>query len=246
MWRHTKKAVSEDEKNLFIPPKRESAVEIVINWVKDLLLKGNLSPGDRLPTEMETSKKLNISRGSIREAIKILSAFGIVEIKRGNGTYVSHPFKKQMVDPLLLNLILTSPKSEELIELRELIELGIVPLIIRNAETEDLKRVEKIHIRMEKMVKEKIDDIHVLAVCDLKFHKALGCATKNILIEKIYEFILELFFPYIEKTYEKERTGRNALRMHKPILDSFLKKDYYAAVKATKNSISEWRKLFSS
>ena len=74
--------------NLFTAVKRESAVDIVINNIKQLLIDRRLLPGDKLPSELEISEGLGVSRGSVREAMKILSAFGLVDIKVGNGTYV--------------------------------------------------------------------------------------------------------------------------------------------------------------
>ncbi len=68
--------------------KRESAVDIVVNAIKEMLVTRELRPGDRLPTEIEISEGLGVSRGSVREAMKILSAFGLIDIRVGNGTYV--------------------------------------------------------------------------------------------------------------------------------------------------------------
>lgn len=74
--------------NLFEASKRESAVDLVVNSIKQLLMERTLKPGDKLPSELEISEELRVSRGSVREAMKILSAFGLVDIRVGNGTYV--------------------------------------------------------------------------------------------------------------------------------------------------------------
>ena len=66
--------------------RRQSAVDIVVNNIKQLLIDRKLKPGDRLPNELEISEGLCVSRGSVREAMKILSAFGLVDIRVGNGT----------------------------------------------------------------------------------------------------------------------------------------------------------------
>ena len=69
--------------DLFQVPQRRSSVDTVIDTIQELLLSKQLKPGDKLPNEIELTKSLSISRGSIREAMKILSSYGIVEIKRG-------------------------------------------------------------------------------------------------------------------------------------------------------------------
>ncbi|MFR8544323.1 MAG: FadR/GntR family transcriptional regulator [[Clostridium] scindens] len=63
--------------------KRESAVDIVVNNIKQLLIDRRLKPGDKLPSELEISEGLGVSRGSVREAMKILSAFGLIDIRVG-------------------------------------------------------------------------------------------------------------------------------------------------------------------
>ena len=65
---------------LFRANKRESTVDIVVNNIKKLLIERKLKPGDRLPNEVEISEAMNVSRGSVREALRILTAFGLKNI----------------------------------------------------------------------------------------------------------------------------------------------------------------------
>jgi hypothetical protein len=67
----------------------QSAVEFVVSSIKQLIIGGDLVPGDRLPSENEMTKLLSVSRSSLREAKKVLSMLGVVEIRRGDGTYVT-------------------------------------------------------------------------------------------------------------------------------------------------------------
>ncbi|MFQ7553011.1 MAG: FadR/GntR family transcriptional regulator [Blautia marasmi] len=100
--------------NLFEASKRESAVDIVVNSIKQLLMERRLKPGDKLPNELEISEGLGVSRGSVREAMKILSAFGLVDIRVGNGTYVCETPGNELIDSLLFSFLyptLTFPIS---------------------------------------------------------------------------------------------------------------------------------------
>lgn len=105
-----------------------SSVDYVVNSIKDLLLTKKVLPGDRLPPEMELSRMLSVSRGSVREAMKILSALGIVEVKRGDGTYVSNRGGEVLFDPLLFSLIVSQPSFDELKELRLILEMNVIRL----------------------------------------------------------------------------------------------------------------------
>jgi len=231
------------DKDLFKAPKRKSSVNIVIETIEQLLLSRSIKPGDRLPNEMELTKSLSTSRGSIREAMKILASYGIVEIKRGDGTYVSKSLTKRLFDQLLFQLILSDHDKQRLIELRELIEIGIVRIVILNATEEDLRAIQDSYDRMEQQVRDHVHDAKLLTGCDLDFHLAIAHATKNDLIEKIYGFTLELFAPSIEDTKRDEQSGPTSLQLHKKILEGLVARDQKKTEQAVKESIDSWIQL---
>lgn len=230
-------------KQLFTPKKRETAVVTVINTIKDLILKKEILPGDKLPSETELSEQLGFSRGSIREAMKILSAFGVIQIRRGDGTYVANQITDSMINPLIFSLILTEANTKELVELRELMEFEVARLIIKNAKDEDLECIHKAFIKMKDLTEKGNEDMDLLVQCELEFHKAMGLATRNQLVEKIYDFVLEFFAPYIRKTFENKEKGWNALRLHQQIIEALMAKDLEKTLKAIKESIEAWQQL---
>ncbi|MFW6138356.1 MAG: FadR/GntR family transcriptional regulator [Spirochaetota bacterium] len=229
---------------LFKAEKRESAVDRVINSIKEALIKGKIHPGDRLPPETELSRGLAVSRGSVREAMKTLSAFGIVEIRQGNGTYISRSDEHVIFEPLLFSLVLNKENLKEITELRELLEIEIVKLVCCNAEEQDLREIEQTVRAMESII-EKNDDNQLdrLPQVDLAFHRALGRATKNRLVEKIYYFVMDFFTPSIEMTHKKQQKGRKALRDHKNIYGALSEHNLEKAIKAVENSIQSWKSL---
>ncbi|WHH58152.1 FadR/GntR family transcriptional regulator [Petroclostridium sp. X23] len=234
-----------DKSNLFTPQKKESAVDLVINNIKKLLLTKHLMPGDRLPNELELSKNLQVSRGSIREAMKILSAFGIIDIRQGDGTYIAESPNKVLFDPLLFNLILAQSDFNELMELREIMEFEVIRLIIKNADEDAIKLIENAYLDMETKINSSVKDPVVLSKSDLEFHYALGKATKNKLVEKIYTFIMDFFMPSIEITHEAQKTGLSALHTHKKILDALMERDLEKAIDSIFESIKVWQQLYS-
>ena len=225
---------------IFKAGQRKSAVDSVIETVRDLLLTKQLKRGDRLPNEMELTKKLSTSRGSIREAMKILSSFGIVEIKRGNGTYIAQSMSNRLFDHLVFQMILSDTDKKKLMELRELIEVGIIKIVIANARDEDIAAVREEYSRMAERVEAQESDPAVLTELDLRFHRAVGMATKNELIRKVYDFTLDLFAPSIQKTHEKPDKGRNALDHHRKILAGIEARDRERAEAAVEDSIQQW------
>ena len=229
----------------FRAPKRESTVESVIRRVKNLLVNKSLKPGDKLPNENDLSESLNVSRGSVREAMKILAAYGIVQIYQGDGTYISKEAGRTLFDPFLFNFLLTERDKTRLMELRELLEVGIERLIIKNASDNDLCGLENAHKRMIEEVEKGTRDPYVLSECDLEFHHALGAVTKNDYVSKVYDFVLEFLAPFIEETHVIELSGDNALRLHQDILDALKARDAEWATIAIRRSIQQWFERFT-
>ena len=115
---------------LFKANKRESAVDIVVNNIKHLLMERKLKPGDRLPSESEISEGMGVSRGSVREAMKILSAFGLYELR-------------QVIEIDVLEMILRhyDENTAERKALRENLNL-LQKLIDKNLSLEQLKTID--------------------------------------------------------------------------------------------------------
>ncbi len=231
---------------LFDSAPRESRVEFVIHTFERLLLQKQLKPGDRIPNEFDLTQSLRTSRGTVREALKILASYGVLEIRPGDGTYVSRSMGDRLFDHLIFQMILSNTDKKKLMELRELIEVGIVEIILSNATDEDLQQVEHEYERMAERVKERENDAKGLTELDIAFHHAIGRSTKNELIRKIYNFVLELFAPSIEETHKRENNSSNALQYHRKILDGLKARSNERASDAVRESIDQWLVLSAS
>ena len=123
--------------------KKESAVDFVIKTFKEQLEKKELRPGDRIPNETELSEMLSVSRGSVREAMKILSALGVIDIQRGNGTFISQPDSLSSMDPVLFSFLLMSPTKKEIMDFRTAVEREVLYMAVQNADDEDIKNLRE-------------------------------------------------------------------------------------------------------
>ena len=226
-----------------------SSVDFVVNSIKELLLNRTVMPGDRLPAETELSKLLAVSRGSVREAMKILSALGIVEVKRGDGTYVSNRGGEVAFDPLLFAMIVSQPQFSELKELRLILEKSVVRLAIQNASSDEIQKLRTCFEKRQdlKKTKEKKDaelkDAEVLA-CDLEFHTLLGHACKNGPLETLYNFVMQYFKSYIAQSLRKNTSpSRESTSVHKKILLAVEARDIAAGERAVEESMEVWEYL---
>jgi len=221
-----------------------SSVDFVVNSIKELLLNRNVMPGDRLPAEMELAKLLSVSRGSVREAMKVLSALGIVEVKRGDGTYISKRGVEVAFDPLLFNMIVSQPKFAELKELRLILEKNVVRLAIRHAEDEDLRTLRNCFEKMQALKDGDAKRDEALLTYDLEFHTLLGQACKNGPLETIYLFVMQYFKSYIAESLRKNTNRSNeSTDAHRKILLAVEQRDVRAAEKAVEDSMEVWEFL---
>jgi len=225
---------------IFKAQRRKSAVDSVIEIIRDLLLSKQLKKGDRLPNETVLTERLSLSRGSIREAMKILSSFGVVEIKRGDGTYVSHAAGNRLFDHIVFQLMLSDADEKKLMEFRELIERGIIRIVIANARNEDIAAIRREYSRMVERVEAGEPDSAVLTELDLQFHRAIGRATRNEFIGKLYDFTLDFFAPWIKRTNEMPDRGRESLTYHENILAGIESRDQKRAEAAVEASVAHW------
>ena len=108
---------------------RETVPSKIVDAIVDLIINKELQPGDKLPSENEWMEIFGVGRNSIREAIKMLSSLGIVEIRKGQGTFVAKKVSSNMFNPLLFAMVLDQPLSIHLVELRIMIEKGVGELV---------------------------------------------------------------------------------------------------------------------
>ncbi|MGF6991472.1 GntR family transcriptional repressor for pyruvate dehydrogenase complex [Lachnospiraceae bacterium PF1-21] len=164
----------------------ESVVQLVINSLTDAMLARELRPGDKLPTETELAESLGVGRNSIREAIKILVYLGVLEIRRAEGTFVCEGFTESMIDPMIYGIILdTSDSYENLMELREMMEVGVMQIAMEKYTEEEIKGLKVILDRMEREINKGPENVEEVFKADNEFHNAISMMGENPLIDKI-------------------------------------------------------------
>ena len=230
--------------DLFVPQIKESAVDTVIRNIKNLLLDRKLLPGDRLPNEQDLSKGLGVSRGSVREAMKILSAYGIIDIKVGDGTYIATSLRSGMIEPLLFSFLLSKTDMNELAQFRKFIEMDIAELIIINSDNnQDIIKKMMANVESIKDLQAAKAPVNAFVENEMEFHSLFGAAGGNVLMEKVYKFIMDYFRQSIAETHAHQDYGTKAYESHKLILDAILKRDPKIAYDAIGVTVETWKGL---
>ncbi len=155
------------------------------------IVGGNYKPGDLLPREADLTDQYGVSRTSVREAMKVLAAKGLVEIRQKIGTRVREPHLWSVFDSDILRWYATQGKGEEimrdLIELRQILEPAAARLAAGRATMTDLRRIELAHLDMVESAK----DNERYAASDVEFHMAVYGASHNALLQRFGRLVAD-------------------------------------------------------
>ncbi|SFI70566.1 MULTISPECIES: FadR/GntR family transcriptional regulator [Microbacterium] len=147
--------------------------------IKKLILTRDLKPGDPLPTEAELCETLNVSRSSVREAIRTLSTLDIVDVRHGHGTYVGAMSLDPMVQALVFRGVLSPDGTlnalREVVEVRLALDLALAETIVNGAVGEDAAELSAL---VDEMV-DKASRGEVFLEADRAFHTKLFSVTGN-------------------------------------------------------------------
>lgn len=105
---------------------KETISKLIIERITHALMDGDLKPGDKLPADTEIAELLGVGRNSVREAEKIMEAFGILEIRRAEGTFIAAEYHEGVLEPLLYGIILDSQMEEKMLQLKERYFLSVL------------------------------------------------------------------------------------------------------------------------
>ena len=221
------KITNAKNKNLMTPMGNKSVVDRIISRITNVIINGELLPGQKIPTETELSESMQVSRNSVREAIKVLEAMGVLIIKRPEGTFVAEGFSDKMLDPMVYGLILEGGDTKYLIELRRLLDVGVLNLAVSNANQEDIEDLHKTHNYFCKIVKNH-SSIEEILNADMHFHRTLEKAVHNPLIEKISAVVERLSRntrALATENFVKNNESDKLCKLHQSILNVLINRD---------------------
>ena len=221
--------------------KKVRVFEEIVQQMKEYFAKGELKPGDKLPSERELAEQFNVSRVSVRQALTIFEAQGLLVRKVGGGTYKVNDVAFEVAQ--LVNLLMPETETfEEPMEVRLLLEPRIASLAAHRATSEDIELMED-SLRRQK---EKVEAGELIVQEDSDFHNAIAAATKNGIIVKLIEAIHDMLWQTREKSIKAAGGGRRSLEGHYPILDAIKNKDSQGAYDAMIKHLGEVEDLIVS
>jgi DNA-binding FadR family transcriptional regulator len=217
---------------------KSSFPQQIADSIRETIVKKKLAPGDRLPSERALAGEFGVSRSSIREGIRTLTALGVLETRPGNGTYVSTNLASSILHPLSWAIFLSGSLGHDLVEARKVIEPAIAELAAKRAERQDLDALGEAY---GKMVSSK-GDPEALADADLAFHLTLAKIARNRLFHETILGLQHLLRPLMTATLMSRSEREAALGQHAAILEGVREKNPAKAREAmTRNVDDEWK-----
>lgn len=181
--------------------------------------------GSKLPTEKTLCEQFGVSRTVLREALQMLSARGLINIRKGSGTYVNEYESTNVTKPMSLYLELNFDKDlmVHMVEVRRMLEPGIAAMAARDRSSDDLKKIE---VALKKLNNCNVEDYQRHSELDRDFHINIAKSCANPIIPIIMEPIF-MFMPKVKYViYEKITSAHeDAMVYHEKIYRAIAEKN---------------------
>lgn len=189
-------------------------------------MKGLWVPGSKIPSENELSKRLGVSRISIREAFQRLVSLGILETRQGDGTYVRELTPGVYMNSLIPLCILDPVDLMEVMEYRRITEVETIGLATERATEADIARLQEIYGKMKACK----GDVEEFAAEDLNFHLVIAEAARNSVIIKVNQVIKNILSMSMSNIVLALGSDIG-LYYHKQLIDALISRDSKVAKK---------------
>lgn len=222
----------------------KSIVDAITDRIIGAIISGELKPGDKIPTEMELCKTLEVGRNSVREAIKKLEAYGVVYIKRAEGTFVNENYNHKMLDPMLYGIILQENFWYDFIQLRSVVDIGTMFAVVNNYTNAQLKILKNALKQLEKAVLAEDATVEKIMEADTVFHMAIADVAKNELLSSITDYVTRITIPSRMITIEgilEKGVKENFIELHRQIISVIEEKRTDLIEKVVSDHYVYWR-----
>lgn len=194
--------------------KRNTLSSQVMEMIKDHIVSNNLAPGTRLPRDRDLAQMVGCGRGAVREALKALEAIGMIEMKVGQGIFVSDCAADDILKRYSHLLLNPDYSLRELIEARIAVETWMVELATDKSTDEDIKKLDFILKKFEEQSDDEVNNI------DMEFHQTLMAMADNAVVSQFSDMLVTWF-----SELPGGKDGRLELGRHAQIVEAIRKRD---------------------
>jgi len=206
----------------------------IIDQIRDAVLSGKLKPGDRLASEKELADQFNVSKATMREAMRVLEVMGLIEIRKGisGGIFIAEVDMRTTIHSIINFLHFQIISVKEITMLRYLIEPSVARMAAAKITDRDIENLKEILQESPVGIENEISR-------EIGFHRYLARMTENPLLILIIDFVDNLLDSIKSKTGLGPDFYKTVHRRHQQIFEHLTKKDAQAAAQAMITDILE-------
>jgi GntR family transcriptional regulator, transcriptional repressor for pyruvate dehydrogenase complex len=209
------------------PINRTTVVDEIVERLIGLIIDEGLKPGDQLIPERELMARLEVGRSSLREAIKTLCALGVLEIKRGTGTFIGYGDTSILTKPLSWGLFMNQGSIQQVIEARSVIEVALAGWAAERASDEEIAAIGTLLTQLESSQ----DEMAAYVENDLAFHLGIARAAHNDMLATVLVMFQHILRVWMETTYQESGNTTTSMALHRKIYAAIQGRDEAAARK---------------
>ncbi len=206
-------------------------------YFAEQIFEKRLKKGDKIESDRVLAQKMNVGRSAIREALKVLEVLGMIDIRPGQGTYISNHEASFFIVPLSWSLFLNGGQIDSIVEVRNLLEVKAAYLAARCTDKECLDRLYDISHKLHKAYVEK--DFKEFLDGDLEFHICIAECSGNQVIYSMIQTISNLMRHVSGSGMVDEEQLKDIYEEHQRVYGLILAKDTEGASEAMKEHLEK-------
>ena len=223
------------EARLIEPIKKTRVAEEVADRIRTLILDGTFPQGRPLPSERVLTERFGVSRGSIRDALRMLETIGLIETQHGRGTFPRELTVDRLVAPLASMMTYQHDLQEELLDVRRMFEPAVARVAATRATDEDFADLQRILDAQQRKLRKGQSAI----VDDTAFHAALARSTRNRVVVSLMATLNNLLMESRKLTLKQKGRPAKSIEGHEAVVAALRRRDAEGAAQAMGKHIDQ-------
>lgn len=203
--------------------KRSNLCDIILDDITKDIIGGVLKPGEKIAGEYELAQKYEVSRFTVREAMKKLDSMGLITIKHGIGTFVNEITPESFMKPLLPVLVMSNIDIQEICEARLPLEVQSISLCMDRISCKELDELKKIITEMDKVLEN--NEYSKYNELDIKYHLMIARASRNRVIFEMLSTLQDMLREQLKREVTASDSRERSIKRHKLMLEAIENKE---------------------